>query len=616
MNIDNALSTPANILIVDDKPENVKLLLTLLRKQGYKVRGVTSGKMALQAVKHMPPHLILLDVMMPKMDGYEVCRRLKEMPETSDIPVIFLSALEKVEDKVKAFEVGAIDYVAKPFELAEISMRVKTQLNLLTAQSKVKQLNEELEEKVRQRTEELEKEIQEHKQTQKILRQMAFYDCLTGLPNRSFFTELLQKAIQRAQRRDDYIFSILFLDCDRFKLVNDSFGHQIGDQILKEVSERLKICLRSIDTIARLGGDEFVILLEELEHVNFATEIAQRLIEELELPFMINNREIYLGISVGIILDGSSYSSSELIMRDADTAMYRAKELGKGCYQIFKPEMHKQARQNLLLETDLRQALKQEEFVVYYQPIFSLTSKSIKGFEALVRWNHSEKGLLSPGYFISMAEETGLIVPLGIWVLREACYQLKQWQQKYLAKSSLTMNVNLSVRQFNNPHLIKEIDAILAETQIESHCLNMEITETALMQNNELAKNMLKELKKRNIGLTIDDFGTGYSSLSYLHNFPVDQLKIDRSFINRIENENDSVNIIHTIISLAKNMHMELVAEGVETEQQLKILTDMGCEYAQGYLFSKPLPSDLVNKMFYEQKATEVAEDKLIIKTK
>ena len=597
MNIDNALTSSVDILIVDDNPEQIRLLSNFLRREGYKVRVSTSGQMALRAMKHKTPQLILLDVMMPKMNGYELCRRLKKIPKVSEVPVIFLSGLEKVEDKVKAFEAGAIDYVAKPFELAEISIRVKTQVNLLMAQRKIKQLNEELEEKVKRRTEELEKEILEHKQTQETLRQLAFYDCLTGLPNRSFFAELLQRAIQRAQRRDDYIFSILFLDCDRFKLVNDSFGHQKGDQILQEISTRLKKCLRTIDTLARLGGDEFVILLEELDDVDFAQVVAQRLIEELELPFVIENREVFLGVSIGIISDGSTYSSPELIMRDADTAMYRAKESGKGCYQIFQPDMHIQARQSLLLETDLRQALKQEEFIVYYQPIFSLTTKSIKGFEALIRWNHPQKGVLSPAHFISMAEETGLIVPLGISVLRDACYQLKKWE-----KSSLTMNVNLSVKQFNHPDLIKDIDNILEETQIESHYLNLEITETALMQNNYLAKNMLQELKQRNIGLTIDDFGTGYSSLSYLHNFPIDQLKIDRSFINRIDDKQDSLNIIQTIISLANNMEMELVAEGIETKKQLEILCNMGCEYGQGYFFSKPLPSNILTQMLDVQK--------------
>ena len=603
----NNNSLKNNILIVDDKPENIKLLVNLLRDQGYQVRGVLNGAMALKAAQHLHPDLILLDIKMPIIDGYQVCQQFKNTPDLNQIPIIFLSGLEGTNDKVKAFEVGGVDYITKPFDIAEVLMRVDNQLKLQAAQREIQQLNQQLEEKIKQRTEQLEREIVEHQQTQKTLRHMAFYDGLTGLPNRNFFRDLLQRAIQRAKRREDYIFSILFLDCDRFKLVNDSFGHQIGDQILQEISERLKSCLRSIDTVARLGGDEFVILLEELEDTNFTASVAQRLIEQLELPFMIDNREIFLGLSIGIILDGSDYSSPGLIMRDADTAMYRAKELGKGCYQIFKPEMQQQTRQNLLLETDLRQALKKEEFIVYYQPIFSLTTKSIKGFEALVRWNHPEKGLLSPGHFISMAEETGLIVPLGIWVLREACYQLKKLQQQYLVAESLTMNINLSVKQFNAPDLIKEIDLILAETQIDSHCLNLEITETALMLNNDLAQDTLRKLKQRNIRLAIDDFGTGYSSLSYLHNFPVDQLKIDRSFVNRIENQNDRVNIIDTIISLAQNLQMEVVAEGVETEQQLKILTDMGCEYGQGFLFSKPLPSDMLKKMLYDLMPSEAA---------
>ena len=608
MKITNDNNSPKyNILIVDDKPENIKLLVNLLRDQGYKVRGVTNGEMALKAVQHMHPDLILLDVKMPIIDGYEICQQLKKIPEINQIPIIFLSGLEETKDKLKAFEVGGVDYITKPFDLPEVLMRVDNQLKLRAAQKEIQQLNQQLEEKIKQRTDQLEREIVEHKQTQKKLRHMAFYDCLTGLPNRSFFTELLKKAIQRAQRRDDYVFSVLFLDCDRFKLINDSFGHQVGDKILQEASERLKSCLRSIDTMARLGGDEFVILLEELDDVNFAQVIAQRLIEKLELPFIIDNQEIFLGLSIGIILDTNSYSSPELIMRDADTAMYRAKESGKGCYQIFKPEMHIEARKNLLLQAELRQALKQEEFVLYYQPIFSLKTKSIKGFEALIRWNHPHKGLLSPAAFIAMAEETGLIIPLGLWVFREACCQLKKWQQEYLVSSSLTMNINLSVKQFNHPNLLEEIDAILAETKIDSHCLNLEITETALMQDKYLAKEMLEGLKKRNIGLSIDDFGTGYSSLSYLHSFPIDQLKIDRSFIHGITSKNDSIKIIQTIINLAKNLQIDLVAEGIETEEQLNILNDMGCGYAQGYFFSKPLSSDMVKKMLYDWMPSEVA---------
>ena len=599
MNIDNPTSTKNNILVVDDKSENLKLLSILLERNGYNVQGVTSGEMALKSVQEVPPQLILLDVMMPGMDGYEVCRRLKKMPHTCEIPIIFLSALGETKDKQKAFEAGGIDYIGKPFQFEEVLMRVKNQFKLQEAQKQVKQLNEQLEARVKKRTAQLQQEIVKHKQTQKKLLKIAFYDSLTGLPNRSLFLTLLQKAIERSQKEEDYLFSVLFIDCDRFKVVNDSLGHQIGDKILQKIATRFKSCVRSMDTVARFGGDEFIILLEELEDLNFSKTVAQRLIERLKPPLLLNDRKIFLDASIGIILNTKNYQSPEIILRDADMAMYRAKESGKGCYQIFEPQMHLLAQEKLQLETDLRLAIKREEFVLYYQPIFSFQTNSIKGFEALVRWNHPQKGLLSPIHFIPIAEETGLIIPLGMWVLKEACRQLKVWHQQKLTPQKPTMNVNLSTQQFTQVNLIGQIDQILTQTQIYGQFLNLEITETAIMDNSDFAHEILKQLRKRQIGLSIDDFGTGYSSLSYLHRFPVDQLKIDRSFVKNIELKKDGLNIIETIITLAQNLNMDVVAEGIENQEQLTILRRLGCQFGQGYFFSKPLPSNLIEELFH-----------------
>ena len=599
MNIDKPTSTKNNILIVDDKSENLKLLSILLERNGYDVQGVTSGEMALKSVQEVPPQLILLDVMMPGMDGYEVCQRLKKMPDICEIPIIFLSALGETKDKQKAFEAGGIDYIGKPFQFEEVLMRVKNQLKLQEAQKQVKQLNEQLEARVKKRTAQLQQEIVKHKQTQKKLLKIAFYDSLTGLPNRNLFLTLLQKAIERSQKEEDYLFSVLFIDCDRFKVVNDSLGHQIGDKILQKIATRFKSCVRSLDTVARFGGDEFIILLEELEDLNFSKTVAQRLIERLKPPLLINDRKIFLDASIGIILNTKNYQSPEIILRDADMAMYRAKESGKGRYQIFEPEMHLLAQEKLQLETDLRLAIKREEFVLHYQPIFSFKTNSIKGFEALIRWNHPQKGLLSPIHFIPIAEETGLIIPLGMWVLKEACRQLKVWHQQNLTPQKLTMNVNISTQQFTQVNLIRQIDQILTQTQIYGQFLNLEITETAIMDNSDFAHDILKQLRKRQIGLSIDDFGTGYSSLSYLHRFPVDQLKIDRSFVKNIELKKDGVNIIETIITLAQNLNMEIVAEGIENQEQLAILRHLGCQFGQGYFFSKPLPRNLIEELFH-----------------
>ncbi len=587
----------ANILIVDDTLANLSLLFKALTEQGYKVRAVTNGKMALKAVQTVAPDLILLDVKMPEMDGYEVCEYLKASSATHDIPVIFLSALSESVDKIKGFEVGGIDYVTKPFQIPELLVRIKTQLQLQAAKIEIRQLNQELEQRVAERTTQLEREITEHIETQQQLRHMAFHDSLTNLPNRAFFLEILQKTIYRGQRRQNYFCSVLFLDCDRFKVVNDSLGHLVGDRVLIEVARRLESCLRPMDTVARFGGDEFTILLDEIGDFRNLISIAERINQVFKLPFYIDGQEIFLSCSIGIVLVDQDYQDPDMILRDADIAMYRAKALGRDRYQIFAPEMHTNAREVLQLETDLRLGLKKKEFELHYQPIVSLTNNSIIGFEALLRWNHSEKGFISPVDFIPIAEETGLIVPIGMWVLREACFQLRTWQEQNPYHQDLTISVNLSVKQFSQPNLIEQIDEILSETGLESKCLKLEITESAIMDNAESIADLFQQLRNRQIQLSIDDFGTGYSSLSYLHRFPVDTLKIDRSFINRIGNDGKHIEIIQAIATLAHHLGMNIVAEGVETEQQLDQLRTIRCEQAQGYLFSKPLKGKLVDEM-------------------
>lgn len=584
-----------NILIVDDTPANLRLLSGMLTEQGYEVRAVKKGRMAIKAVRTLPPDLILLDIMMPDMDGYQVCQQLKADAATCEIPVIFLSALDEVIDKVKAFEVGGVDYISKPFHLQEVLVRVKNQISLSSAKAKIKQLNQELEQRVRNRTiqletanQQLKQEIAQREKYQKELVHRAFHDNLTGMPNRAFFLERLNQALKYAKIQQDYLFGVLFLDCDRFKVINDSLGHLMGDQLMIAVARRLKSCLRPNDTIARLGGDEFAILIDELEDISSATTIAQRIHKALNEPFWLEEHKIFINASVGIVLGTKDYQQPETILRDADTAMYCAKELGKGRYQVFETQMRVRAQKILQLETDLRRAIARQEFFVHYQPIVSLITGKITGFEALVRWHHPEKGMVSPGEFIPLAEETGLIIPIGMLVLREACCQLHYWQNQYLNKN-LTISVNLSVKQFYQPDLIDQIDKILAETQLEGSSLKLEITESVIMDNAESVTTILEQLKSRQIQLSIDDFGTGYSSLSYLHRFPVDTLKIDRSFINRVDRNDENLKIIQAIVTLAHNLGMDVVAEGVETNNQADQLKAIGCESAQGYFFFKPL---------------------------
>ena len=578
----------ANVLIVDDTIENLQFLSSILTEQGYKVRGVRNGHMALKAVETIPPQIILLDIKMPGLDGYQVCQQLKASPLTREIPVIFLSASDEVTDKVKAFEVGGTDYISKPFHWQEVVVRVKNQLALQSAKAQIQQLNAQLEQRVRQRTAQLEREIAEHKKTQHQLQHLAFHDPLTRLPNRSLFLDRLRQVINRTSQQPNYFFAVLFLDCDRFKLINDSLGHVVGDKLLVEVATRLKSCLRSIDTIARLGGDEFAMLLQEVQDISNATCIAQRINEKLKLPFHIDEHEIFINVSIGIVLGTKDYQQPERIIRDADTAMYRAKELGKGCYQVFNTSMHDSTLNFLILETDLQRAIARQEFAVHYQPILSLQTVSLTGFEALVRWHHPEKGFISPAEFIPIAEETGLIVPIGIWILREACRQLRVWQKQYQAPH-LTISVNFSVKQFSQPDLIEQIDQILEETQLDSQSLKLEITESAIVENPELATKILQELRSRQIHLSIDDFGTGYSSLSYLHRFPVNNLKIDRSFISRIGENGENLEIVRAIVTLAHQLNMSVTPEGIETTAHLAQLRALGCEFGQGYFFSKPL---------------------------
>lgn len=445
-------------------------------------------------------------------------------------------------------------------------------------------------------------------ETKEHFRHAAFHDSLTGLPNRAMFTELLKAEIESSNRRDAHMFAVLFLDLDRFKNINDSLGHTHGDLLLVAFAERLERTLRPVDTLARFGGDEFAILITGMADATDAVRVAQRIQDELSEPFVLDKNSAFATASIGIALSSSGYDRPEDILRDADIAMYRAKENGKARYEMFDHGMHARAVSRLQLESDLRQAIENKEFCVYYQPIVSLETGRLAGFEALVRWNHPRRGLVSPADFIPVAEETGLIVPIGQWVLNEACAHVRQWQLDSPSHRALSLSVNLSARQVAQPDLLDRIKEALATSKLNPHCLKLEITESVVMENAEAAVLMFKQLRSLGVQLSIDDFGTGYSSLSYLHRFPLNYLKIDRSFVMRLTTDNDNA-IVRTISTLARNLGMEVIAEGIETEEQHQQLKMLGCEYGQGYLFSRPVHNDGVQHLLAQDARRDLDPD-------
>jgi diguanylate cyclase (GGDEF)-like protein/PAS domain S-box-containing protein len=435
-------------------------------------------------------------------------------------------------------------------------------------------------------------------------------DPLTGLPNRLFFIERLLRLIEQRKRRTDALFAVLFLDLDGFKMINDSLGHIVGDKLLISVSKRLLDCLRSNDlvaradepfTVARLGGDEFAILLDHLNTAADAKAVADRLMQELNRPFELDEKEIFTTVSIGIALSSSGYLYPEEFLRDADTAMYRAKSTGKARSEIFDADMRATITSRLQLETDLRHALHRQEFRNVYQPIVLLATGQVAGFEALLRWQHPERGLLGPAEFIPVAEETGLIRELGWWNLREACRQICEWKIRLNGFSALIMSVNLSVKQFQQPNLVGDIRALLQELSLPAETLQLELTESSVMTDPHTAISMLEQIKAQGICLAIDDFGTGYSSLSYLHRFPLNTVKIDRSFTSTMGNGGDGIQIVKTIMPLASNLGFDVVAEGVETQEQVWLLKELKCKYAQGYYFSKPLTAEAAEEFLAGQ---------------
>ena len=681
-------SRPTRLLIVDDNEMNRDMLARRLERKGYVVGLAENAQELLQRVKQDAVDLVLLDVEMPEISGLDALQKLRECYSAAELPIIMVTAKTQSDDIVKALDLGANDYLAKPIDFPVAVARIGTQLSHKRAQEALKESEERYalaargsndglwdwslsanvmyfsarwkamlgyqEGEIGDRPEEwfdrihdadrerVKKEIAAHQEgltphfesEHRVLhkdesfrwmlsRGVAIHDVsgnvlrmagsqtditegkvsdpLTGLPNRLLFIDRVGRLVEHRKRHENHLFAVLFLDLDGFKMINDSLGHLIGDQLLLGVASRLEKCLRSTDTVARLGetftvarlgGDEFTVLLDDIKDPSDVKRAADRLMKALASPFLLGGKEVFTSVSIGIALSTSAYENPEDILRDADTAMYRAKSLGKARYEVFDADMRAGVMARLQLETDLRRALERGEFQNFYQPIVALDSGEIAGFEALSRWQHPTRGLLGPNEFIPVAEETGLIRELGWWNLREACRQISEWRAGSLANRHLTISVNLSAKQFLQPNLVEDIRKLLNELALPPEALKLEITESTVMTDPTGAVEMLQQIKSLGIRLAIDDFGTGYSSLSYLHRFPLDTLKIDRSFVSGMGDDGEGMEIARTILPMANSLRLDVVAEGVETIQQVALLQKLQCKYGQGYYFSRPLSAE------------------------
>ena len=558
---------PNKLLLVDDDVNNLSMLSRRLTRQGYTVEVAENGAAALEKIGRCQYDLVLLDQMMPGMTGLDLLRLLRGTYSQNELPVIMVTGEDESQMVVDALDQGANDYIVKPVDMPVIMARIQSQLSRSRAD-----------------------------------RQLRMSDPLTGLSNRLQLMDRLAHAVAAQNGAGQSLLGVLLLDLDGFKAVNDSLGHSTGDRLLIEVAARLENVMTEFGlsrraTVARIGGDEFVVLIERLDSRDQLKALSEAILSSVGRPVPAQELPVSVSASVGMAVGAGAPATPETLLRDAELAMYRAKELGRNCCQMFEPALRERVQIRLTTAIDLRHAAERGELMAVYQPKVKLATRAVTGFESLLRWRHPSRGLLGPADFIPVAEESGLIVPIGEWILGEACRQLKIWQARFPACPPLSMNVNLSAKQLADPNLVQRVRDILSETGIAPETLKLELTESALITEIESAGKVLVELQALGVGLKLDDFGTGYSSLAYLRTLHFDSLKIDRAFIKRLGSDSEGSAIVKTIINLAHDLHMTVVAEGIETEPQLAELIGLGCDGGQGFYFSAPLDTEAAGKL-------------------
>ncbi len=553
------------VLLADDDPSIRLMVRHVLESEDFDIVEASDGLEAIKAVEKHHPALILLDAVMPGIDGFATCQQIKEKGYT-DIPVMMITGLDDDASVERAYEVGAIDFITKPIKWAVLKHRVKSVVAKVIAERKVKLL--------------------------------AYRDTLTALPNRLLFADRLEQAVMRSERSRTSM-ALMLVDIDDFKLVNDSFGHDAGDKLIKAVGDLISKSLRRADTIARLGGDEFAVIIEDIDGPEDAVSIADNLTTILEHNVRLDDQETYTSASIGIAIFPDDGKDARTLLKNADTAMYRAKENGRHCFQFFKPEMSVNAMERLDLENSLKEAFENDEFLIYYQPVIDIQKNEVVSVEALLRWQHPEKGMIYPDDFIHIAEDCGLIVALGEWVINSVCKQLRSWQDADLKDQHIS--INLSQRQFKEQDIVALFTQAISENGIEASSLSVEITERILIDNIGEVETVLNKLRKMGLKVFLDDFGTGYASLAYLKEFPVDVVKIDREFISGIPDNKQDSTTVDAIAGLTHGLKLTLLAEGVENDRQLEILKGLGCQFAQGFYWSKAIPSNEYEQFYMNQ---------------